>query len=127
MTEIYETRRKIEENQKQIQNQEKQLKKTNDLLTITEKRYRTLYEKTPVLLRTITVEGILTDCNEAYAKALGYTKEEAIGMSFYEHTAQRSVEDLKSNLDQWKKTHEVSLKEIWMTRNDGSIFTALIS
>jgi len=127
MTEIYEARRKVEEGQKQLQNQVKQLQKTNDLLTITEKRYRILYEKTPVLLRTITVEGILTDCNEAYAKALGYTKEEAIGMSFYEHTAQRSVEDLKSNLDQWKQTHEVSLKEIWMKRKDGSIFPSLLS
>src|SRR2546428_1857250 len=127
MTEIYEARRKVEEGQKQLQNQVKQLQKTNDLLTITEKRYRTLYEKTPVLLRTITVEGVLTDCNEAYAKTLGYTKEEAIGVSFYEHTAQRSVEDLKSNLEQWKQTQQVSHMDIWMKRKDGSIFPALLT
>ena len=127
MTEIYEARRKVEEGQKQLQNQVKQLQKTNDLLTITEKRYRILYEKTPVLLRTITVEGILTDCNEAYAKTLGYTKEEAVGVSFYEHTAQRSVEDLKSNLDQWKQTQQVSHMDIWMKRKDGSIFPALLT
>src|SRR2546427_101845 len=127
MTEIYEARRKVEEGQKQLQNQVKQLQKTNDLLTITEKRYRILYEKTPVLLRTITVEGILTDCNEAYAKTLGYTKEEAIGVSFYEHTAQRSVEDLKSNLEQWRQTQQVSHMDIWMKRKDGSIFPSLLS
>ena len=127
MTEIYETKKKLEDDEARIRDQYVELKQAHGLLAVTEQRYRILYEKTPVLLRTITVEGILTDCNEAYAKALGYTKEEAIGMSFYEHTAQRSVEDLKSNLDQWKQTHEVSLKEIWMKRKDGSIFPSLLS
>src|SRR3989475_374058 len=127
MTEIYETKKKLEDDEARIRDQYVELKQAHGLLAVTEQRYRILYEKTPVLLRTITVEGVLTDCNEAYAKALGYTKEEAIGMSFYEHTAQRSVEDLKSNLEQWKQTHEVSLKEIWMKRKDGSIFPSLLS
>src|SRR5206468_1740814 len=87
MTEIYDTRKKLQDDEARIRDQYDELKKAHDLLTITEKRYRILYEKTPVLLRTITTEGILTDCNESYARALGYTKEEAIGMSFYDHTA----------------------------------------
>ncbi|TLX95835.1 MAG: PAS domain-containing sensor histidine kinase [Thaumarchaeota archaeon] len=127
MTEIYEARKKLQDDESRMRDQYEDLKKAHDLLTITEKRYRTLYEKTPVLLRTITTEGILTDCNEAYARALGYTKEEAIGMSFYDHTAKSSVEDLKNNLEQWKKTNEVPLKEIWMKRKDGSIFPSLLS
>ena len=127
ITEIHVAKMKLEDHQNEVKEQLMQLQKSNELLRTTEGKYRNLYEKTPTLLRTITVEGILTDCNEAYAKALGYTKEEAIGMSFYEHTAQRSVEDLKSNLDQWKQTHEVSLKEIWMKRKDESIFPSLLS
>ncbi|TLY05090.1 MAG: PAS domain S-box protein, partial [Thaumarchaeota archaeon] len=112
---------------KHLQQQLSQVQKSNDLLTVAEKRYRILYEKTPVLLRTITTEGILTDCNESYARALGYTKEEAIGMSFYDHTALQSVEDLKNNLKQWHQTNEVPIKEIWMKRKDGSIFPSLLS
>src|SRR5438093_5671925 len=127
MTEIYDTRKKLQDDEARIRDQYDELKKAHDLLTITEKRYRILYEKTPVLLRTITTEGILTDCNESYARALGYTKEEAIGMSFYDHTALQSVEDLKNNLKQWQKTNEVPLKEIWMKRKDGSIFHSLLS
>src|SRR2546422_1583770 len=119
ITDIYYQRKRLQENQEQMKYQYYQIKKSNDLLTITEKRYRTLYEKTPVLLRTITTEGILTDCNEAYARALGYTKEEAIGMSIYDHTAGTSVDDMKKNLEQWHHTHEVSHKEIWMKRKDG--------
>src|SRR2546428_719521 len=127
ITEIHVAKMKIEDHQNEVKEQLMQLQKSNELLRTTEGKYRNLYEKTPALLRTITVEGVLTDCNEAYAKTLGYTKEEAIGVSFYEHTAQRSVEDLKSNLEQWKQTQQVSHMDIWMKRKDGSIFPALLS
>jgi len=38
-----------------------------------ESRYRTLYEKSPVMKRTINRDGIILDCNEAYLKGLGYS------------------------------------------------------
>jgi PAS domain S-box-containing protein len=127
LTEIYETKNKLHDDEQHMKEQYEELKQAHELLTITEKRYKTLYEKTPVLLRTITVEGILTDCNEAYARSLGYTKEETIGMSFYDHTAERSIKELTSSLESWKTTHDVSQKEIWMKRKDGSIFPTLLS
>src|SRR5207245_225515 len=85
ITEIHEAKKKVEDHQKEVKEQLIHLQKSNELLSATERRYRNLYEKTPTLLRTITVEGLLTDCNEAYAKTLGYTKKEAIGMSIYDH------------------------------------------
>src|SRR5438445_664988 len=127
ITEIHEAKKKVEDHQKEVKEQLIHLQKSNELLSATERRYRNLYEKTPTLLRTITVEGILTDCNEAYAKTLGYTKEEAVGVSFYEHTAQRSIEGLKNNLEKWKETQQVSHMDIWMKRKDGSIFPALLT
>jgi PAS domain S-box-containing protein len=127
ISEIYETRRKLQENEDQIRKQYDELKKTHEHLTIVEQKYRTLYDKSPTLLRTITTEGILADCNEAYADALGYTREEAIGMSFYYHTAERSIDDLKGNLEKWKKSREITHQEIWMKRKDGTIFPALMS
>src|SRR5437899_718018 len=116
ITEIHETKSKLEESQQKLQDQVRQLEKANTLLVDAEQKYENLYNKTPTLLRTITIEGILTDCNDSYAKALGYTKEEAIGMSIYDHTAGTSVDDMKKNLEQWHHTHEVSHKEIWMKR-----------
>ena len=44
-----------------------------------QKKFRILYDKTPTLLRTITIDGTITDCNEAYLKTLGYTMDEVIG------------------------------------------------
>src|SRR5207249_6477018 len=104
ITEIHDARSELEESQKELQVQVKQLERTNHRLLEAEQKYKNLYDKTPTLLRTITTEGVLTDCNESYARALGYTKEEAIGMSIYDQAAKSSVEDMKNNLEQWKKT-----------------------
>src|SRR3989454_933457 len=127
ITEIHDARSELEESQKELQVQVKQLERTNHRLLEAEQKYKNLYDKTPTLLRTITTEGVLTDCNESYARALGYTKEEAIGMSIYDHTATRSIDDMKNNLEQWKESHQVLHKEIWMKRKDGSIFPSLLS
>ena len=127
MTEIYQTRKKMEENGKQLQSQLVQLRRTNLSLATTEQRYRSLYDKSPGLLRTISKEGIVIDCNEAYAKALGYTREEAVGASFFKHTAEKSLPDLNDDYETWQKTHEITHREIWMKRKDGSSFPCLMS
>jgi PAS domain S-box-containing protein len=103
------------------------LQQSNLQLLLAEKKYKNLYEKSPSLLRSITTDGILTDCNEAYAKSLGYTKEEAIGMSIFDHTAKRSIEDMRDDLKKWKKTQHISHIEIWMKRKDGIIFPTLLT
>ncbi|NHI03561.1 hypothetical protein DYY67_1356 [Candidatus Nitrosotalea sp. TS] len=127
MTEIYETRENLEHKEARLRERFDDLKKTHERLETAEKTYRTLYEKSPSLLRTITIDGILTDCNEAYMKSLGYTKEKIIGMSIYDHTAERSLNDLKDDYEKWRETHEVSHREIWMKRKDGSIFPTVLS
>jgi len=127
ISEIYNTQQKLEERESQLRIQYEQLEKANTLLSLTEQRYRNLYEKSPVLFRTIDFEGHITDCNEAYSKALRYTKAEVIGMSIYDHTAERSLYDMRDEYERWKSTHEVSQKEIWIKRKDGSSFPSLIS
>jgi len=127
LTEIYEVRKKLEHDEARIRSQFEELEKSHSLLKQMEQRYRNLYEKAPGLLRSITTEGILIDCNETYAKALGYTKQEAVGVSFYEHTAERSIADLRENLEAWQKSQEVGRKDIWMKRKDGSIFPSLLT
>ncbi len=127
ISEISNARAKIEESERQLRLQNEQLRKINNLLTLAEQKYRNLYQTSPVLLRTIDFEGRITDCNDIYTKALGYTKEEAISMSIYDHTAEKSMSNMKEEFERWKKTHEVSQKEIWMKRKDGSIFPSLLS
>lgn len=109
-----------------IKESNKRLVRSNLQLSLAEKKYRNLYENSPSMLRSITPDGILIDCNKVYAKSLGYEKEEAIGMSIYEHTAEGSVDDLRNHMAKWKVTEHVSTMELWMKRKDGIIFPALM-
>jgi PAS domain S-box-containing protein len=127
ISDIYNARVKLEKSGFQLKKQFDELKKANNLLALAEEKYRTLYEKTPVLKRTIDFEGRLTDCNELYTKALGYTKEEAMRSTIYDHTAERSLDDMRNEFEHWKKTYEVSRREIWLKRKDGSVFPTLLS
>jgi len=73
-------------------------KKLEDILD-----YREIYESSPVLQRTIDRDGLIMSCNTAYAKKLGYTKKQVIGKSIFDHTAEKSIDVLKSELKKWKK------------------------
>jgi PAS domain S-box-containing protein len=127
VSEIYTAHAKLEEREHQLREQFERLEKANNLLSLTEQKYRNLYEKSPVLLRTIDFEGHITDCNEAYTKALGYTRDEIIGITIYDHTAEKSISSMKDEFEEWRKTHHVTQREIWMKRKDGSIFPSLLS
>lgn len=127
VSEIYNVHRKLEEREHQLREHYEQLEKANILLSATEKKYRDLYEESPVLLRTIDFDGYIKDCNDVYAKTLQYTKDELIGMSIYDHTAEGSIDEMKNEFERWKKTKQVSQREVWMKRKDGSIFPSLLS
>jgi len=48
-------------------------------------------------------------------------------MSIFDHTAERSMEDMKQNFEEWKKTHDVAQSEIWLKRKDRVIFPTLLT
>jgi PAS domain S-box-containing protein len=47
---------------------------------------RTLFELSPIGLALFTMDGTVTDCNEAYAAITGRTREETIGLTYWELT-----------------------------------------
>jgi PAS domain S-box-containing protein len=127
ISEINEARIKIKESEQRLREQYEQLQKINKLQEIAEQKYRNLYQKSPVLLRTIDFDGRILDCNNAYAKTLGYTKEEVTLMSIYDHTAEKSLKDMREEFEKWKKTREISQIEVWLKRKDGSTLPCLLS
>ena len=104
---------------RKIKSKEKKLDKT--ILD-----YRQIYEDSPVPQRTINKNGFIISCNNAYAKKLGYTKRQVIGKSIFDHTAEISMDALKSELKNWKKTHKITNKMIWLKRKNGKIFPSLL-
>ncbi|MGI0045760.1 MAG: PAS domain S-box protein [Nitrosotalea sp.] len=77
-----------------------------------EQKYRSLYDNSPDLLRTINSKGIIIDCNQTYANTLNYAREEIIGVSIFEHVAEQSLDSLRDAFKMWKANGRVHSKEI---------------
>ncbi|MGB9124082.1 MAG: PAS domain S-box protein [Nitrosotalea sp.] len=125
-TEIYNIRKNLEENEKKLQIQNDKLTVAYDHLLDVEQRYRTLYEQSPDLVRTIDMNETVTDCNERYCNATGYTRDEIVGKSLFEHLAKRSYDDMKKALDEFHRTGHINNREIWIRRKDGTEFPTLL-
>ena len=90
-------------------------------------KYKALYEGSPVMQRTVNTDGIIIECNQAYVKNFGNTKNDVIGKSLFDHAADQSKEDMRKTFENWKKSGRVENSEIWLKRKDGSTFPALLS
>lgn len=117
----------LEKSQGKLKKQYEDVVRLSEEITASEQKYRNLYEKSPDLLRSIDLNGIIKDCNDAYAKNLGYSREEAIGMSILDHTAENSLTEMSSQFKEWKTSGNIINKEIWLKRKDGTTFPALLS
>src|SRR5579872_7600134 len=125
---IHEALEKAKHAEEQVEKKYAELKKTYDTIIAAEAKYRNLYENSPDLLRTIDLNGIITDCNRAYATSLGYSRDEIIGVSTLDHTAEISLTEMSLQLKEWRMTGgKIINKEIWLKRKDQTIFPALLS
>ena len=80
-----------------------------------------------MLYRTINLDGIIIDCNQAYTDALMYSKDEIIGMTIFDHTADNDLEKIRESFKNWRRAGKVNSKEIWLKRKNGTIFPTLLS
>src|SRR5574340_871480 len=90
-------------------------------------KYKNLYEGSPVLQRTVNTAGIILECNQAYVKNFGHSKDDVLGKSLFDHTAEKSMDDMHKTFETWKKSGRVENMEIWFKRKDGTVFPGLIS
>jgi PAS domain S-box-containing protein len=110
-----------------VENLSSSLTRYMELYAHSERKYRDFYENSLALYRTINIDGIIIDCNKSYAKRLGYTKEECIGMSIFQHTDEKYIDAMTESFETWKKRGKVRNREIWLKRKDGTTFPALVS
>ena len=126
ITEIHRAKQRVDENVKEIVKLNEHLKDSitqNSALG----KYKEMFEQLPDLIRAVDIKGIIHDCNNMYTKELGYTKEQVIGASIFDHTAERSVDVLKETFDGWVSTGIDKNREIWCKRKDGSEFPTLLT
>ncbi|EGG42045.1 Signal transduction histidine kinase [Candidatus Nitrosarchaeum limnium SFB1] len=89
--------------------------------------YRSIYENSPDLFRTININGEIINCNKSYFETLGYLKSEVIGKTIFDHTAEESLSQMRETFEEWKKGGCVSNSEIWLKKKNGDKFLALLS
>jgi len=90
-------------------------------------KYRNIYDGSPVLQRTVNTAGIILECNQVYVKNFGSSREDVIGKSLFDHTAEKSMDNMRKTFEIWKKSGRVENIEIWFKRKDGTVFPGLIS
>jgi len=103
------------------------IKDYKELFSEAEQKYRVLYENSPDLYRTINRDGVIINCNDTYAKTLGFTKDEVIGKSIFDHTPEEYMKKKRESYKNWRRTGNVKNERVWMMRKDGTAFPALLS
>src|SRR5207245_7836940 len=104
-----------------------ELRKAKELQSVAVAKYKDLYETSPGLYRTISVDGIIADCNKSYAERLGYTVEEVIGSHYNKYTAPKDTDTMTHSFETWKMTGISKNIEIWIKRKDGINLHIIIS
>lgn len=103
------------------------LKKRTQVMVTAERKYRNLYDQSLDMCRIVNADSIILECNKAYEENLGYTREEIIGKTIFEHDAEESIADHHKMIETWRKEGKVLNVELWFKRKDGSKFPVILS
>ena len=93
-----------------------------------EEKYRTLYQRTPVMLHSIDGKGRLLSVSDRWLQRLGYSKDEVLGRHvtdfFTEGSRRRALDE---SLPRFFATGAVQDEEEQMVAKDGSVVDVLLS
>jgi len=67
-------------------------KQDRQTLSVAERRYRQLYESAKDGIATIDFEGVILEFNQAFQQMVGYSRDELIGMKFWQITPPKWTE-----------------------------------
>jgi len=97
-----------------------------EALRVSEKRYRTLFERNLAGVYRSTLEGRILDCNESFARIFGYASREEVlrqvAWDFYQRP-----EDREAALAKLLERQSLTNYELCLKRKDGSLVWVLES
>ncbi|HJH29928.1 MAG TPA: PAS domain S-box protein [Methanosarcinaceae archaeon] len=100
-------------------------KQADDLLRLSEERYRTIFETAANFITSVNEEGIIMDCNDQIINFLGYEREEIIGQSMGKIIHPDYIEKADKSLAGILETGFLYDLEYKMVRKDGEIIDVL--
>ena len=71
------------------------------------------------MYREINMDGVIINCNAAYAENLGYAIDEVIGMTLDEHTPPDHMEYMRKEFTGWKNTKKPKTLKTWIITKQG--------
>lgn len=100
-------------------------KHAQEALRLSEERFRSLFENSPIAYQSLDREGQFIDVNQRLCHLLGYEEEELIGRDFGDLWAGNLQGDFSATFEAFKKSGKVR-NELALRRRDGTIVNAVI-
>ncbi len=101
-------------------------KKSERQLLFSEKKFRRLYETTQDGIMARDLHGKMIDCNEAYAKMLGYSKKELRNLTVQGLLPEKWHKQREEIVNNVLQNGHSTVFEREYKRNDGSVFPASV-
>ncbi len=101
-------------------------KKADAAIVASEKRYRDLYENSPLGYQSLDVDGCFVEINQTLCQMLGYERNEIIGGWFGDFLTSESKNTFSRNFPRFKERGEVHHVPFDMIKKDGGIVSILI-
>ena len=111
---------------KQATREFEEQKKSEQKLSFSEKKYRRLYETTQDGIMARDLQGKMIDCNQAYAKMLGYSKKELRNLTVRDLLPEKWHEQREEVVNKVLQTGRSIVFEREYKRKDSSVFPASV-
>jgi PAS domain S-box-containing protein len=102
-------------------------KKAGKDLRDNEQRFRQFFDNQPSYCYMISSEGTILNVNKAALKALGYKKDQVVGMPLSIIYAPESMPKAKQLFEKWKETGSLKDEEMTIISKDGNRRVVLLS
>lgn len=103
------------------------LKQKKRELRIQSKKYKELYEKTPIMMHALNKDKEIELVSNAWLDVMGYSRDEVVGKKSLDFLTEESRELAKSNFNEHYEKGYTDKLELQFVKKDGSVLDVLLS
>jgi len=118
---------KLEKKVQDLENEITERKKVEGMLRESEEKYRAMFETSRVGMATCEIDGTLIEFNQAYLDIIGYTKEEALQLAYWDITPKEFADEEARQLSSLNEIGRYGPYEKEYIRKDGNRVPVLLN